>query len=245
MVQAAGRFRELVAGRPWRRRRRAILLGAAITALVLVAALVTAIFLPALQVHEVTVQGTGYTEEAEVREATAPHAGGSVLLLPADAIAEDVGALPGVASVDVQRVWPDGVRVSITETAPIAVLTELDGSTAVIGEDGERLPAAAAKGKSLVPLEVTSGSSDAEGAAAAMSEVLAKMPESLRGSVTGVSASSSSDVTLALSLEGGGTKTVVWGDARDAELKAEVVQALIGQPGSVIDVSSPVAPVTR
>ena len=39
--------------------------------------------------------------------------------------------------------------------------------------------------------------------------------------------------------------SVVWGDTRDAELKGDVVQALIPQPGSVIDVSSPVAPVTR
>src|SRR5699024_3671644 len=82
-------------------------------------------------------------------------------------------------------------------------------------------------------------------AAAAMSEVLVEIPDPLRGAVQEVSASSASDVTLELALEGGGTKTVVWGDARDAELKAEVVQALLGQPGSVIDVSSPVAPVTR
>jgi cell division protein FtsQ len=60
-----------------------------------------------------------------------------------------------------------------------------------------------------------------------------------------VTASSTSDVTLVLALEDGGTKTVVWGDAHDAELKADVVQALLGQPGTIIDVSSPVAPVTR
>src|SRR5699024_6781118 len=62
VVQAAGRFRALVAGRPWRRRRRAIAIGTAVTALLVIAALVTAIFLPALQVREVTVAGTGYVE---------------------------------------------------------------------------------------------------------------------------------------------------------------------------------------
>ncbi|MDN5899189.1 MAG: FtsQ-type POTRA domain-containing protein [Brachybacterium sp.] len=245
MVQAAGRFRELVAGRPWRRRRRAILAGTAIAALVVVAALVTAIFLPALQVHEVAVDGTGYVEEAEVRTIAAPRADGSVLLVPTGEIAEEVGALPGVASVDVERIWPDGVRVSITETTPIAVLTGLDGTSVVVGEDGQQLPAAAGEGETLVPLAVSSGSTDPEGAAAAMSEVLAEMPASLRGAVREVSASTTSDVSFELALEGGGTTTVVWGDARDAELKTEVVQALLGQPGSVIDVSSPVAPVTR
>lgn len=245
MVQAAERFRSLVAGRPWRRRRRAIALGAALGVLVLVAALVTAIFLPALQVREVSVEGTGYLEAADVREIAAAQADGSMLLLPTSDIATEVGELPGVDTVEVERVWPDQVRISITETAPIGVLTTLDGSTVVVGEDGEELPAAAGEGESLVPLAVASGSTDPEGAAQAMSEVLAEMPDSLRGAVSEVSASSTSDVTFELALEGGGSKTIVWGDARDAELKAEVVQALLGQPGSVIDVSSPVAPVTR
>ncbi|MDN6327757.1 MAG: FtsQ-type POTRA domain-containing protein, partial [Brachybacterium sp.] len=245
VVQAAGRFRELVVGRPWRRRRRALLIGAAITALLVVALVVTAIFLPALQIREVTVEGTGYVEESDIRAVAEPRADGSVLLLPTGEIAAEVGEVPGVASVEVERVWPDGVRVSITETAPIATLTTLDGSSVVVGEDGQELPAAAGEGETLVPLAVNSGSTDPEGAAAAMSEVLAEMPASLRGAIQEVSASSTSDVTFELALEGGGTRTVVWGDARDAELKAEVVQALLGQPGSVIDVSSPVAPVTR
>lgn len=245
VVQAAGRFRDLVAGRPWRRRRRAIIAGAATTALVLVAALLTAIFLPALQVREVTVAGTGYVQEGDVRAAVAPHTGGSVLLLPTGEIAESVAEVPGVDSVEVERNWPDGARIAITEAVPIAVLTKTDGTTAVVDADGEELPAASAEGKSLVPLAVTSGSADPEGAARTMSEVLAAMPDSLRGAVREINASSTSDVSLVLALEDGGTKTVVWGDARDAELKAEVVQALIGRPGTVIDVSSPVAPVTR
>src|SRR5699024_10324472 len=127
--QAAGRFRALVAGRPWRRRRRAIAIGTAVTAVLVIAALVTAIFLPALQVREVTVAGTGYVQEADIRAAVESWAEGSVLLLPTGDIAEEVGELPGVDSVEVERVWPDGVRVSITETAPIATLTKLDGTS--------------------------------------------------------------------------------------------------------------------
>jgi cell division protein FtsQ len=245
VVQAAGRFRALVAGRPWRRRRRAIIAVALSTLLLLVAALVTAIFLPALQVQEITVEGTGYVQEDDVRAATAPHAGGSLLLLPTGDISEEVAALPGVASVEVERVWPDGARVSITETAPAGLLTRTDGSTAVVDAHGQELPAAAGEGQSLIPLTVEGGSADPEGAATAMSEVLAEVPSPLRDAVQQVTASSTSDVTLVLALEDGGTKTVVWGDARDGELKADVVQALLGRPGTVIDVSSPVAPVTR
>lgn len=245
VVQAAERFRELVAGRPWRRRRRAIMAGAAVTVLVLAAVCVTAIFLPALQVQQIDVEGTGYVEQEEVRAAASAHASGSVLLLPTGEIAADVAEVPGIDSVEVERSWPDGVRISVTETAPIALLTKTDGATAVIGAEGQELPAAAGEGASLVPLAVAGGSADPEGAAEAMADVLAAMPEPLRGAVQEVTASSASDVTVVLALEDGGTKQVVWGDARDAELKAEVVQALVGQPGTVIDVSSPVAPVTR
>lgn len=245
MVQAGERFRALVAGRPWRRRRRAILAGLAITLLVLVGALATAVFLPALQVSQITVEGTGYVPEDEVRAAVSPHAGGSVLLLPTGEIAADVSEVPGVESVEVDRSWPDGVRVSIVEAVPVAAVTKTDGTTAVLDATGQELPAAAAEGATLVPFTVKGGSADPQGAVAAMSEVLAAMPDPIRGSVTEVTASSTSDVTIVLALEDGGSKTVIWGDAHDATLKAEVVQALLGQPGSIIDVSAPVAPVTR
>ena len=245
VVQAADRFRALVAGRPWRRRRRAIVAGTLVTLLVLVAALAAAVMLPALQVRDITVEGTGYVAEEDVREAVASHSGDSVLLLPTHEIADRAAEVPGVASAEVDRAWPDGMTVTVTEAAPVAQLTRADGSTAVVDAAGEELPAAAAEGATLVPMTVQGGAADPEGAAATMSEVLASLPEPLRGAVREVSASSTSDVTLILTLEDGGTKTVVWGDAHDAELKAEVVQALLGRPGTTIDVSSPVAPVTR
>lgn len=245
MVQAAGRFREMVVGRPWRRRRRAILAGAAAVLLLLVAALATALFLPALQVQQVSVEGTGYVEEAEVREAVTPHLGGSILLVPESEIAADVAELPGVDAAEVERDWPDGVHVTVSESTPVGALTRTDGTTTVVDGEGQELPAAAGEGESLVPLAVESGSGDPDAAATAMSRVLAGMPEPLRGAVTELSASSASDVTVVLSLQDGSTRTVVWGDAQDADLKAEVVESLLGQPGTVIDVSSPVAPVTR
>lgn len=245
IVQAAGRFRELVSGRPWRRRRRAIIATTMAVVLLLVAGFLTAIFLPSLQLQQVTVAGLGYVEEDQVRDSVEQYRGDSVLLLPDSEIAEAVGAVPGVHSVDVERDWPDGVRVTVTEETPVALLTKTDGTTAVLDAQGQELPAAAGEGASLVPLAVDDGSADPEGAATAMSEVLASVPDSLRGSVQEVTASSASDVRLVLALEDDGTKSVVWGDAEDAELKAKVVQALVGEPGTEIDVSSPVAPVTR
>lgn len=245
VVQAAGRFRELVAGRPWRRRRRAIIAGASGLVVLLVAAVLVVIFLPALQLREVSVSGLGYVQEDEVRSVLDHDLGDSVLLLPTTDIAERVEAVPGVESAEVHRSWPDGATVAITEAEPVAVLTRTDGTSAVIDGSGQELPADAGEGAELIPLTVDGGSADPEGAESALSEVLASMPDGLRGSVQTMTASSASDVQLVLALEDGGTKTVVWGDAADSTLKAEVVLSLIEQPGTEIDVSSPVAPVTR
>lgn len=245
VVEAADRFRELVTGRPWRRRRRQIIASLAALALVLGAALAAAVFLPALQIARIDVQGTGYVDPAAVEQAAAQQAHGPLLLLPAHQVRADVEAVPGVSTAEVERSWPDGVVVTVTEGTPVAQLKRSNGTTAILDSTGEELPEAAADGASLMPLAITTPSADPEGAAAAMIAVLDTLPDPLRGATTEITASSDADVTLTLQLEDGGTKTVVWGDAEDAALKADVVQALLGEPGSVIDVSSPVAPVTR
>src|SRR5690606_26410182 len=116
------------------------------------------------------------------------------------------------------------------EREPLATVARPDGTTAVVDAEGVELPAEAAEGATLVPLTVGAGSADAEGAADAMIEVLAELPPELRAATSAVSATSRSDVTLTVAVEGG-QKTVVWGDSRDGELKSQVVAALLGQPG--------------
>lgn len=245
VVEATNRFRGMVAGKPWRRRRRAILASLAALALLAVIALGTAVFLPALRLQQVSIEGLGYVEETAVREVTEQHLDDSVLLLPTSSIEEEITGVPGVLTAEVHRDWPDGATVTVTEREAVAQLTRQDGSTAVLDAQGVELPAAAAEGAELVPLTVAPDAEDPDGATEAMSEVLASIPAPLRGAVVDMTASTRSDVSFTLSLEDGGTKTVVWGDTADADLKAEVVQALLGQGGGTIDVSSPVAPVTR
>lgn len=245
VIQAADRFRDLVRARPWRRRRRAILVTAAIVVALLVVALVAAVTLPALSVRQVQVEGLGYVQESAVDEAVEPFRGDSVLLLGTGAVESAVEEVPGVATAEVHRSWPDGMSITVTERTAIASVTQQDGATVLLDAEGTELPEGAGEGASPVPLTVAADAADPDGAQAAMIDVLAEMPSSLRKGMTGMTASSPSDVSFTLELEDGGTKTIVWGDAADADLKAEVVRALLAEPGSEIDVSSPVAPVTR
>lgn len=245
VVQATERFRSLVRPRPWRRRRRSVVITAAVTVVALVGAFLAVWLLPTFQVQEISVEGTGYVDAQEIDRAVAPARGTSVLLLSTGSLAEAVERVPGVRTAEVHRDWPGGMRVVVTERQPLALVTEADGTTAPVDAEGVRLPAAAQGDAVLVPLTVGPGTQDTADATRAMLAVLASLPADLRHKVTGISATTSSDVTLTVTVDGGGTKTVVWGDEQDAALKAQVVAALIPREGTVIDVTSPVAPVTR
>jgi len=245
VVHAADRFRDLVRPRPWRRRRRTLAItGIAILAL-LVAALVAVLTLPAFEVQKTSVSGISYVDEGEVDRAVTSAQGTSELLLPTSDLEAAVEKVPGVKSASVERQWPDGMHVIVTERLPLAIVTDAAGTTVIVDADGKALPDAAGTDHDLVSLQVGEGAADHGAATSAMLDVLASLPEDLRGRVTAITATTASDVTLAITTDDGETKTLVWGDAKDGALKAEVTAALLAQPGTVIDVSAPSAPVTR
>lgn len=222
-----------------------MLFGVAAVVVLLVGAFVALVTLPAFQVQETSVRGTTYVDAEAVDAAVASATGSSVLLLPVDDLEASAEEVPGVAGATVTRDWPHGMTVTIAERTPLATITDASGITSVVDADGVVLPEAAAVDRHLVPLAIGAGSTDHGAASSAMLDVLASLPEDLRAQTTAVTASTGSDVTLTIDTGEGGTKTVVWGSPEDPDLKAKVTAALLTRPGSVVDVSSPVAPVTR
>jgi cell division protein FtsQ len=71
--------------------------------------------------------------------------------------------------------------------------------------------------------------------------VLSALTARLRTVLAEVVAPSATQITLTLT-DG---RSVVWGDASDSALKAEVATALLGQPGRTIDVTVPDVPTIR
>ncbi|MBK0330513.1 FtsQ-type POTRA domain-containing protein [Brachybacterium sp. MASK1Z-5] len=244
VVQAADRFGGMLRARPWRRRRRAIILGTAGTLLALIVLLVVAITIPPLRVHEVTVSGAGYVDASAITDAAAPQEDHSMLLVRSGAVEKEVEKVPGVKTAQVSKKWPSTLSVEVTERTPLATLKDSDGSTHILDADGVELPEAAGKDKELVPLTIGGKGGDTDAISGSMLSVLAALPDSMRSTVTGITASSTNDVTLTVKSDSG-TKTIVWGNAQDSELKAKVATTLLTQPGTEIDVTSPVAPVTR
>jgi cell division protein FtsQ len=95
-------------------------------------------FSPVIRVERVEVTGAAALNPQEI-EALADIEGQSMLTADLDAVQRRIQALPLVASVEVQRRWPQTVRVVITERAPWGVWMVgetpyvIDGEGVVLG----------------------------------------------------------------------------------------------------------------
>jgi len=83
----------------------------------------------------------GRVQEADLRAAVAPHLDGGLLSVDVAALRRAVEALPWVAGAAVRRVWPDAVRITVSEQVPVAIW----GGAALMNRDGgvfrpQRLP---------------------------------------------------------------------------------------------------------
>lgn len=243
VIDARDRFLAAVRPRPWRKRRRPLLL-AALVAVTLVALAVAALaYLPWLTVQKIQVDGIGYVAADQVARVVDPLEGQALAFVDTGAVNDQVASIPGVKSVTTSRQWPSTLRVRVTERLP-AALVERDGTQEVVDHGGEPLPPAAADGRHLPVLAVDPGAKDPDATAATLLEVLGALPTTVTAQTSRIHASTPSNVTLTLWVDDQ-EKTVVWGGPEDSALKAQVVAALAHQPGTIIDVSAPEAPTLR
>jgi len=131
--------------------------------------------------------------------------------------------------------------VAVTERVPVATVSTAQGP-ALVDRTGVVYPGAPAPG--LPRLTTTPRSGDPATLAAV--EVLASLPDTLRGQVETAGASVAApgapgQVTLRMA-DG---KEVRWGAPERAEDKAAALSALLTQPGTVFDVTSPDLPTIR
>ncbi len=86
-------------------------------------------------IRRVQLEGEIRFVDAEALKAViAPQTGQSFFALDGDALAASLGAQPWVARIDVRRVYPDTLRVTVTEHVPFA----LWGDTEIVTEEGVR-----------------------------------------------------------------------------------------------------------
>ena len=193
-----------------------------------------------LAVDEVRVSGTVEPTAEEVRVAAAVRPGTPLLRLDTAAVEHRVQGLRRVSGAEVSRSLTGTVEVTVTERIPVAVLPAPDGFHLVdaTATDFATEPDPPPGLPTLRVPRVASAASATEPTTGAAVEVLTGLPQSLRGQMRAVAASSPVDVTLLLA-DG---REVRWGAPDQGERKAAVLGALLTQPGQVYDVTSPDLP---
>lgn len=104
-------------------------------------------------VRDVAVEGRRYTDKNDLNAALSIPPGSPILALDPDAIRERVQGLPWVASVRVERILPDTIRVRLEEREPMA-RWQNDGKTVVVDREGAPIPTALPERFPALPLVV-------------------------------------------------------------------------------------------
>lgn len=226
-------------------RRRPRLLAGLAVGLLLVLGLVAWLgwFSTVLPATTVEVRGVAATTVARVRGVAAVPLGGPLLRVDTGAVGERLVAAREWTQISVSRSLPGTVVIELKPRTAVLVVRNSQGQLEVVDGDGYAFSTVTAA-PTGVPL-VTSGSGrmTASGVAAAFS-VMQSLEPGLRSSVSNLAVSASDQVTFSLQTTGR-SKAVVWGGAAQGATKARLTKILMGQPGSVIDVSDPDSPVTR
>jgi cell division protein FtsQ len=225
--------------RPTRRaeiRRRWVALLSVLT----LVALVYFLFVSSLLgVKNVSVQGAKQVSADQIRATAAVPADKPMLRVDVDGIRDRVAAMSGIATVDVSRSWPSTVEIAVTERAAIAFFDSGPGGDGfhLVDGGGVVFKTVKARPPGLPELKLPKVSAD-DPVTRAVTAVLGVIPQALLKQVTTATAQTPASVEFTLA----GGQTVRWGDAGKADRKAEVLAALLTQPGKVYDVSAPELP---
>lgn len=192
-------------------------------------------FTPLLAVREVEVYGVNTVSQEQVLTALDVPVSTPLLRVDLDAAAARVAALPRVARVSVDRHYPSGLTVSVTERVPQVYLDKPDGTHLLDDSGADFVIAPPTPG---VPELVVPNPSATDPLTKAALAVVTALPNEVRTQVEQVAPTSPLDVRLRLT-DG---RTVLWGAPDDLPRKAAVLAALLSQPGKTYDVSSPDLP---
>lgn len=226
-------------GRCSRRRRTLITLVAVGLAVVLAATAGWLVYFSSVfSVHQVAVTGTRELSPAQVREAAQVPVGQPLIRQDLTVFAQRTAQLPGVADVQVTRVWPGTVAIAVVEREPLLAVPQPEGY-AIVDRHGVAYVV-----RSLIPKGVLRANVNPDDVAllTEVGVVASALPAGLKAKVVKVAALDRDDITL--QLQSG--LVVSWGSADQSPLKAEVTAALLKRkPQTRIDVSSPHNPAIR
>lgn len=218
--------------------RRLILAGAALlVAAGLVVWLVA--FSSAFGVKSVTVRGATTVTPAQVVAAARIKSGTPLVRLPTGAVEQRVARLPAVATVSVHTHYPSTVVITITERVPVGYLAS-GGTYTLVDKTGDQFRTTKDKPANL-PLFSIPGGAQARASGQAVATVAGSLPRAVLAKVASIQAFDPTAITLLLTDH----RVVRWGSADRSADKAQILPALLTQPGNQIDVTDPDQPFTH
>lgn len=202
---------------------------------------------------KIAVTGNRQATDEQVLRAAAIPDNVPLIRLSLPSIASRIEQLDAVSTADVQRDWPDGLRIVITERKPVAQVTLTDGY-GLVGSDGRLYRTASKPSLSLpsiddswpasvdavVPGDATTLAdvTDADSSVNTAFVVANSMTRQARTHVATIDASDPQQITLTLR----GGDSVEWGGTEEGLRKSEVLVLLLRHPASTYNVSVPDAP---
>ncbi|MCL2781285.1 MAG: FtsQ-type POTRA domain-containing protein [Actinomycetia bacterium] len=212
-------------------KRRKVIIGALVAVVALGGWLVAAS--PVLGVSRVVVRGERALSSARVEQAAQVPHGKPLVRLDTGAIARRVEALPEVSAARVAVSYPSTVVITVTEWQPVGYIS-LGGLAELVDRSGAQYRAVAKPPAELPRLDLPPGP-DQQAVAAAVATVAASLTPAMRARLSVIEARAADAIVLRLR-DG---RSVVWGGAERSAQKAQLLTALLKQPGTVFDVSSP------
>lgn len=194
-------------------------------------------FSSALSVQGVEVLGESTVSQDVVLKFADVPTGGPLATADLDAIERRVENIDAVRSAEVSRRWPHDIRIEVEERVPVAVV-EQGGAYVAIDDTGRRFNSYRQPPAGLPRIQAADVT-DSEALSAA-AQVLGTLPAAIRAIVDHLEVGGVDEIELVLNDD----RSVRWGSAEASEQKADVLEALLEQPGTRFDVSVPGQPTT-
>lgn len=190
-------------------------------------------------VRRVEVVGATHVSAARVRALARVPADATLIRFPGDAVAERVAADPWVASVTVSRLFPDGMRIRVTEREPVAMVDTgatlwlADRAGMIIAERSSEQTSTAIVIRDVPGLDPKPGRRTTSEALANAIAVLDALSSALRSRIGSVSAPTVDGTTLYTRDK----VEIVFGDAAEAAKKEALVLTILNEhAGAVVSI---------
>lgn len=226
---------------------------ALIAAIVAIGVLVWFLFLsPTFTLETSRISVTGGNEWVSRDDIVAiadKQSGKSLLLVSSDEVVRQLQNIPGVTEATVNKRFPNGLAITVRAQQPAAMLKESDNRLVAVDSQARVLNTvgdASTDGIPIIEVKDIDAGLDSKAVQEAL-KILGGLPDSLRSTITKVTANTQDSITTELN---GGEHTVIWGDASDLTLKQAIVDKILSDPKVIgdkkqVDVSAPSRPIIK